>query len=292
MKRLHQVPYSSGRDIPTINVPADACDCHHHIYDPVRFPYDLGDTRNQPPATIDCYRLLQKRLGITRNVIIQASAYGTDNSCLLHALQEMGQEKSRGVAVCKSNVSEDELSQMHRLGVRGLRINLASKLKINSIDEIVPLSEKIKHLGWHMQFWIQPNEIEQISDVLGKIACPVVFDHRGHIPQPEGCKHPAFKIIADLLDSGKGWVKLSGLCHDSIQGAPYYEDTVEVGRAYVKIAPERIVWGTDWPHPSSFSNHDDFPDDAKLLDLLLSQAMDEETMHKILVDNPAVLYGF
>jgi D-galactarolactone isomerase len=292
VKILHQVPYSTGRRLPEYKLPAGACDCHHHIYDPVHFPYAPEDKRNQPPATVDAYRLLQKRLGTERDVIIQASAYGTDNSCLLDALSTMGRKNTRGIAVCRSDVSEKELEKMAELGVCGLRVNLASPLKINRYEEIIPLSEKIAQFGWHMQFWLKPDDIAELQDMFHRVCCPVVFDHRGHIPQPEGTKHPAFGVISNLLRKGNTWVKLSGLDHDTKVGYPSYIDTVTVGAAFVKAAPERMVWGTDWPHPSSFSAGNPFPDDAWNLDLLRTQAQDENVWHRILVKNPNELYHF
>lgn len=289
---LHQVPFSTGRLRPKLKVPQNVCDCHHHIYNPVEFPCDLMDERNQPPATVECYRLLQKRLGLTRNVIIQASAYGTDNSCLLNALNIMGTKNTKGIAVCRSDVQESDLEKMDHMGIKGLRVNLASQLKINTIDEIIPLSEKIDQFGWHMQFWINPNDIKELYPVLKKIKCDKVFDHRGHIPAEEGLNHPAFNILSTLLEDGKTWIKLSGLAHDTKVGAPTYSDTVLVGRSFVKLAPDRMLWGTDWPHPSSFTNLEKFPDDAHLLDLLAEQALTEENLYKILVTNPEKLYGF
>ena len=289
---LHQVPFSEGRELPTITIPYGACDCHHHIYDPINFPYDLHDTRNQPPSTVEAYSLLQKRLGTTRNVIVQASAYGTDNSCLLNALQIMGQENSRGIAVVDVNASDKELDDMHEYGIRGLRINMASELTINKPDDILPLADKAHARGWHMQFWLKPDDIVGFKDILFKIPCPVVFDHRGHLPQYQGIAHPAFKVICELIDKGAGWVKLSGLDHDSQVGAPDYTDTVAVGKAFAAYAPERMVWGTDWPHPGKYSALKRLPNDAHTLDLLAKQVPDEKIRHLILVENPIKLYGF
>lgn len=289
---LHQVPFSEGRELPTINIPYGACDCHHHIYDPISFPYDLHDSRNQPPATVEAYKLLQKRLGTTRNVIVQASAYGTDNSCVLKALQVMGQEHSRGIAVVDVDISDKELDYMHSCGIRGLRINMASELTINKLEDILPLAYKAHERGWHMQFWLKPDSIVELRDMLFKVPCFVVFDHRGHLPQPQGINHPAFGVICELIDKGNGWVKLSGLDHDSKVGEPDYQDTVAVGQAFAAYAPERMVWGTDWPHPGKYSSLKRLPNDARTLDLLAKQVPDESIRHLILVENPMKLYGF
>lgn len=285
-----QVPYSAGRGAPEFEVPLNACDCHHHIYDPVRYPYVPEDTRNQPPATVDAYRLLQKRLGLTRNVIVQPSAYGFDNACTLHALKSMG-PTARAVVVIDKQVTLPELAAMHEMGVRGIRFNIATGAS-KDLVRIKTLSDRVHEFGWHVQFWMSAQDTVALSPLLKQLRCPIVFDHRGHLPQPEGTHHPAFRVIAQLLDSGRAWVKLSGLYIDSKVSAPSYEDTVKVGRAFVELAPERMVWGTDWPHPSVFSERQAWPDDAHMLSLLALQATDAKVRHRILVQNPEALYGF
>ena len=285
-----QVPYSSGRQIPGIEVPENACDCHHHIYDPIRFPYAPDDVRNQPPATVEAYRLLQRKLGLKRNVIIQPSAYGTDNECLLDALRQIGSQ-ARGVVVVDRNITEKELDAMHRAGVRGVRFNIATGASKDrsAMSEIVA---KIANFGWHAHFWMGAKDTIEKASYLQQLPVKVVFDHRGHIPQPEGIDHPVFKVICDLIQKDRAWVKLSGIYQDSAVGEPNYADTVKVGRAFVQCAPERMVWGSDWPHPSIFSERKPYPDDTRQLNLLAEQAPDAATRQRILVDNPAVLYGF
>ena len=285
-----QVPYSAGRKLPASIIPANACDCHHHIYDPVRFPYVPEDIRNQPPATVDAYRLLQRRLGLTRNVIVTPSAYGIDNRCTLDALQQMG-PNSRAIVVIDGKISDTELQEMHSLGVRGIRFNIATGGS-NDRDMILSLSERINEFGWHVQLWMSANDTVMLESFLVQLPSPIVFDHRGHLPQPDGVGHPAFRVICNLIDKGKTWVKLSGIYLDTKVGDPDYADTVKVGQTYVQYAPERMVWGTDWPHPSIFSERKPYPDDVVMLDLLAEQAPDELVRNRILVDNPAVLYGF
>lgn len=285
-----QVPYSAGRKVPTIKVPDNACDCHHHIYDPVRFPYVPNDVRNQPPATVDAYRLLQRRLGLTRNVIVQPSAYGVDNACTLDAVQQLG-ANARAVVVVSPKITDEELSRMHGLGARGIRFNISTGAS-DDREAILSLSQRVRNFGWHVHFWMSANDTVKMESLLNQLPSQIVFDHRGHIPQPEGINHPAFRVICDLISKGKAWVKLSGLYQDSKVGEPTYADTVKVGQAFVKFAPERMVWGSDWPHPSIFSERKPWPDDANMLDLLAEQAPDESIRNKILVDNPAILYGF
>lgn len=285
-----QVPYSAGRALPTIDMPDNACDCHHHIYDPVTYPYVPEDVRNQPPATVDAYQLLQQKLGLKRNVIIQPSAYGLDNRCTLAALQKMG-SNARAVVVVDAKVTDAELDAMHKLGVRGIRFNISTG-GTDDRDVILRLSQRVHQLGWHVQFWMSANDAVKMEALLLQMPSQIVFDHRGHLPQPEGANHPAFKVICNLIDKGRAWVKLSGLYIDTKVAAPTYADTVEVGRALVRHAPERMVWGTDWPHPSVFSERKPWPDDAQMLNLLAEQAPDDAVRQRILVTNPATLYGF
>lgn len=285
-----QVPYSAGRQFPKIKVPLNACDCHHHIYDPVRFPYVPTDIRNQPPATVDAYRMLQKRLGTTRSVIIQPSAYGFDNRCTLDALQQMG-NSARAVVVINNKVTDEELALMNKMGVRGIRLNIATGASADR-DAIMALAKRIHQFGWHVQFFMKADDTVKMESFLHQLPTPIVFDHMGHLPQPQGIVHPAYKVICNLIEKGNTWVKLSGLYADTKLGGPQYADTLKVGTALAQFAPERMVWGTDWPHPSIFSAKKDWPDDANMLDLLAVQAQDEIIRNKILVENPAILYGF
>ena len=287
-----QVPYTAGMQHPRIKVPANACDCHHHIYDPARFPYLPEDTRNQPPGLVSDYRLLQKRLGTSRNVIIQPSPYGLDNRCTLAALDEMGSKTTRAIVVIDSSIADEELEKMHQLGVRGIRVNIASETVMDLMDTLEPLSGRVNELGWHIQFWMKADDIVTYSALLQRLPSPLVFDHLAHIPQPAGVNHPAFRVVGNLLDKGKTWIKLSGAYQDTKVGPPTYADTTKVAQAFVKLAPQRMVWGSDWPHPTIFSWRKPWPDDAQLLDLLAEWAPDEATRNRILVDNPEMLYGF
>ena len=149
-----QVPYCTGRNNPSHEIPAGACDCHHHIYDPVRFPYRPEDVRNQPPADVACYRLLQKKLGTTRNVIVQPSAYALDNRCTLDALQTMGKENTRAVVVIDNTVTDEELREMDNMGVKGLRFNLNSGGGPSKLDEIRTLAERVAPMGWSISFFM------------------------------------------------------------------------------------------------------------------------------------------
>jgi predicted TIM-barrel fold metal-dependent hydrolase len=281
-----QVPYSSGTEAPNLLAPLNACDCHMHIYDS-RFSVAPTATLRPPDAHPSDYRLLQKRIGTKRNVIVQPSTYGTDNSCTLDALEQMV-PTARAVAVVDTTVSDQELKRMDGLGVRGIRFNLV-QAGATSIEMVEPLSKRVNDLGWHVQIHMLGGQIVQIEDLLQRLPSRIVFDHLGRIPQPAGTVHPAFRVIRKLLDKGNTWVKLSGAYQDSKVGPPTYADVNELAQAYVQAAPERMLWGTDWPHPTQKSVK---PDDAALLDLLLAWTPDQSTRRQILVENPEELYGF
>lgn len=285
-----QVAYTSSRDLPTITVPDKACDCHHHIYNPTIYPYSLNDVRNQPPARVEEYKLLQEKYQLTRNVIVQPSAYGNDNSCTLDALKHMGRQ-ARAVVVIDNTVDDKTLQQWNDLGVRGVRFNIATGGTRN-LDVIKEVADRIYNFGWHVQFWMSADTTVELAEFLKSLHNDIVFDHRGHLPKGIGIKHPAFNVIRGLIESDKAWVKLSGLYMDHDNQFSDYQDTVAVGKAYVSITPERMLWGTDWPHPSIFNSDRAYPNDALMLDLLLEQAGSEENLRKILVDNPEKLYKF
>jgi predicted TIM-barrel fold metal-dependent hydrolase len=187
----------------------------------------------------------------------------------------------------------DELKQLHAAGVRGFRFNIATPGGGVTMDMLEPLAKRIAPLGWHVQFWMTADTLLAAKDMLYRLPVPAVFDHLAHIPQPAGVDHPAFAVVADLLQKGKVWVKLSGAYHDTKVGPPTYADTISIAQAYVKAAPDQLVWGSDWPHPSEQRKPGSpLPDDAALFDLLAQWVPDETVRNRILVDNPARLYGF
>ena len=282
------VPFSSGTAAPKLKAPANACDCHIHFYDD-RFPVAANATLRPPNSTIEDYRLLQKRIGTSRVVIVTPSTYGTDNRPSLEAAAKLG-NSARVVAVVDDTVTDVELKRLDGLGVCGIRFNLVQK-GATSLEMVEPLARRVHDLGWHVQIHMLGDQIVQIEDLLLRLPTPIVFDHLGRIPQPAGVDHPSYRVVLGLVDKGRAWVKVSGAYHDTKVGPPTYADTSAVGNAFVKAAPERMVWGSDWPHPTvkDIANK---PDDAILFDLLGGWAPDERTLRKVLVENPAALYGF
>ncbi|MFS2032514.1 amidohydrolase family protein [Polaromonas sp. CT11-55] len=279
------VPHSAGSAVPRFAMPALACDCHHHIYDR-RYPAHPSATLLPDDATVAGYRLLQQRLGLQRNVMVQPSTYGVDNRLLADALKAFG-GASRGVAVVDTSVTDAQLQALHAAGVRGVRFNLSFPVGITA-DMMEPLGQRIAPLGWHMQINGTADKLLAAGDTLGRLACPLVVDHMGQLPQPQGLRHPAFALYAGLLDSGRAWFKLSGAYITSQK--PDLSDSGMVARALIGLAPERMVWGSDWPHPTKKAG--DKPDDAAMLNLLDDWAPTAAVRDRILVDNPARLYGF
>ena len=281
------VPNSSGTDRPLAHVLELACDSHLHIYDP-RFPATGPAKRMADRATVADYRLLQRRLGTTRAVVVTPAAYATDNQVTLDAIAQLGRH-ARGIAVVHPEASDRELDALSRGGIRGLRFTVFdTETAVTRTDMIEPLSRRAVDLGWHVQIHMRADQIVDNAALLRRLPSQIVFDHMSRLPQPEGVRHKAFRIVCKLLDRGQAWVKLSGAYLDSRMGPPWYADAGEVARAYVEAAPERMLWGSDWPHPTETAK----PDDAQLLDLLGEWTPDAATRRKILVDNPAELYGF
>ena len=283
------VPNSSGSEPPKLKAPANACDCHMHIYDPARFRMAPVQRVAPTNAAVPQYRLLQKRIGTTRVVVVTPRNYATLNQVTLDALAQFG-PTARGVAVLHPTVTNAELKQLHEGGVRGIRFSLGDPATAAvTIDMVEPLSKRVADLGWHVQFNLEGQQIVEWAEILRRLPTQLVFDHLGHPPFPDGIDHPSHAIVRGLLDRGRAWVKLSGAYSNTRVGPPY-PDATRIAQAFVKAAPERLVWGSDWPHPSE--PPDRKPNDALLFDLLSEWAPNEATRRRILVENPATLYGF
>lgn len=281
------VSNSAGTARPALRPPAHACDCHMHIYDP-RFPAERPASRLQTQATVADYRQLQHRLGTSRVVIVQPAAYVTDNRVTLDAIAQFG-DSARGVAVVHPDVDDAALATLAAGGIRGIRFSVFDpRTAATAVEMIEPLAHRVAPLGWHVQLHMRGDQIAAHAALLRRLPCPIVFDHMGRLPQPEGTRHEAFAVIRDLIQTGRAWVKLSGAYLDSRVGPPGYDDAAEVARTFIALAPDRVVWGSDWPHPTEAHK----PDDAVLFDLLSVWAPDAGAVRRILVENPQALYGF
>jgi D-galactarolactone isomerase len=280
------VPNSAGTGRPRLKVPPNAADCHMHIYDPGR--PQLASRSPVTQAGVPEYRLLQKRNGTTRVVVVQPRNHAIDNEVTVNAVRQLGPD-ARGVAVLHPAVSDSELKRLHEAGIRGIRFSLGDPATaVVSEDMIEPLAKRIAPLDWHVQLHMPGELYVRLADMLRRLPTTIVIDHMARLPLPAGTAHPAFGIVRELIDQGRAWVKIGGAYLNTKVGPPDYPDASKIARAFVQAAPERLVWGSDWPHPSEKNK----PDDARLLDLLAEWAPDEATRHRILVTNPERLYGF
>jgi D-galactarolactone isomerase len=289
--QAQEIPNSVGTNHPKLKAPPHACDCHMHIYDPDRFPLTPNPKAAPTRAAVPQYRMLQKRIGTTRVVIVTPRNYGINNNATLDAIAHLGPADARGVAVLHPTVTDAELKKLNDGGIRGIRFSLGDpKTAAVTPDMIEPLAKRIAALGWHIQFYMGGEQIMELADVLRRLPTQMVFDHLGGPPLPAGIAHPSHAILRGLLDQGRAWVKLSGAYINSKIGPPSYPEAATIARDFVKAAPERLVWGSDWPHPGLPDDHK--PDDALLFDLLSVWAPDEATRTRVLVRNPEALYGF
>ncbi|WP_083228548.1 amidohydrolase family protein [Bordetella sp. H567] len=283
-------PWSAGTEPARATLPEGSVDCHHHIYD-TRFAYHPEADYRPPDATVAHYRQLRARLGTARSVIVQPSSYGVDNACLCDALASMG-DSARGVAVIDAGTSRETLRALDASGVRGIRFNLARPAGAG-VEQLELLAGRVADLGWHVQVHALGRDYPALETRLAGLPTPLVIDHLGRIPQPDARAHPAWAALRRLVDKGRTWIKLSGVDHDSVDGAPTYVDGGDLVRGWIGAAPQRVVWGTDWPHVSAIMNPDkSLPDDASILDLFHGWMATPEQRQAIFVDNPCELYGF
>ena len=285
------------------DVPAGACDCHTHIHpDPAKFPFFAGRVYTPELASPEEMTALHKALKMERVVIVTPSIYGPDNSATLFGMAARG-ATARGVAVIDDKTSEADLDAMGKVGIRGIRLNLATG-GVNDPNVGRPrfsaAVERMKARGWHVQLFTSLAMITAIKDLVAASPVPVVFDHFGGAQAELGVGQPGFADLVELVKSGKAHVKISGAYRASKKG-PDYADATPLAQALIAANPDRIVWGTDWPHPDSVTPpgkqiSDETPlfqiDDGRLLNQLAVWAPDAAVRKKILVDNPAKLYGF
>jgi D-galactarolactone isomerase len=271
----------------SFKVPAGACDCHHHVYDP-RWAYAADAAIKPPPATLADYRRYQAQLGTSRSVAVTPSTYVFNNDCTADFLKQQG-ARAVGVAVVPANVDAATLKQLHADGFRGVRVQTGGSNPLGPGD-MLPLAKRIAPLGWHMQLNLTAPLYAEHQDTILKLPVTVVVDHMAGIPGQDGIKSPAYAALRRFLDAGKTWVKLSGPDAGSHSGPPGYADRVAIARALVTAAPHRCVWGSNWPFPSSKPKAR--PDAVLMLDIVKTWAPDEALRHRILVENPETLYGF
>jgi len=271
---------------PKLDAPPGACDCHMHIYED-RFPLVPQAMFKPPHAPLEDYRAVQKALGLSRAVVVQPNGYGYDNRCTLEALAQLG-DNARAIAIVPADVADAELDRLTRTGVRGIRYHLfpGGILPPESLDT---MAARVAGFGWHVQMQLDGRDLPRYEAQFARLPVPLVIDHNGKFLEPVATDHPGFQALLRLLEGGNTWVKLSAPYETSKTGPPRYADVSALARALVAAAPDRCVWASNWPHPG---RPPPVPDTASMLDLLLEWADDEATRHRILVDNPARLYGF
>ncbi len=282
-------------------VPAGACDCHVHVFpDPARFPFWSGRGYTPPLATASDLLALQHALHMDRVVIVTPSVYGTDNAATLDGMRQLGRNRARGVAVIGPATTKAQIAAMDKAGVRGIRVNLESNGVTDPSAAAANFDSalaQIKDTRWHMQFYARLPVLAALKDRLASMPMPAVFDHFAGAKAAPGVNQPGFDMVLDLVRSGKAYVKISGAYRAS-EKAPDYPEVAPLARALIAANPDRVIWGSDWPHPGPAGKtptdiNTPFPvDDGRVLNLLAEWAPDAATRHKILVDNPARLYGF
>jgi D-galactarolactone isomerase len=256
-----------------------------HIYED-RFPLVPQAIFKPPHAPLGDYLQVQRALGLSRAVIVQPNGYGFDNRCTLEALAALG-TSARAIVTVRPDVADAELERLARAGVRGVRYHLLPG-GVLGWDSLEPMAARIAALGWHVQLQIDGRELPRHESALLRLPVRLVIDHNGKFLEPVATDHPGFATLLKLLEAGNTWVKLSAPYETSKSGPPHYEDVSVLAKALVAARPDRCVWATNWPHPGQKSP----PDTARLLELLAEWAPDDVTRHRILVDNPAALYGF
>jgi len=285
-------------------IPAGACDCHTHIHpDPAKFPFFAGRVYTPELASPEEMTALHKALRMERVVIVTPSIYGPDNSATLFGMKARG-ATARGVAVIDDKTSEADLDAMNQAGIRGIRLNLATGGTSDPNVGRARLQAGIERVkardGWHIQMFTSLPMITAVKDIVAAAPMPLVFDHFGGTQAALGPEQPGFADLVELVRSGKAYVKISGAYRASTLG-PEYADCVALAKALIAANADRIVWGTDWPHPDSVTPAGKKPtdvtplfqiDDGRLLNQLPVWAPDAAIRKKILVDNPAKLYGF
>jgi 2-pyrone-4,6-dicarboxylate lactonase len=282
---------------PCFTPPTNSCDTHFHVFGPPEiFPFLSTHEYTPPAAPLEHYLKMAAVIGTERAVVVQPSVHGLDNSATLDAIAKSA-GRFRGVARIDDKTPKADLQKLHDGGIRGVRFNLLDRpqgnVKLDVLDQCV---EHIVALGWSVDLHIDTKNLLAQERHIRALPIPVIIDHIARIKPAEGLNQPAFQLLLDLMKSKNVWVKVSGadkICNTKVHsyfGLPFVE-VIPFARAVIEAAPDRVIWGTDWPHSNNFSPGKT-PNDGDLLDLLAEFASDEQVRKKILVDNPAKLYGF
>lgn len=276
---------------PKLVLPPLACDSHAHILGPAsRYPYSPSRTYTPPDALLPAYEHLLKTLGVARAVLVQPSVYGSDNAAMLDAMKAAG-KRFRGVAVVNEDVSNAELRKLHDAGVRGVRFNIVDvkdgKRGTLPLDVPKRLAQRVQRFGWHVEFLMHVDEFPDLDRAFADFPVDIVLGHLGYMKTDKGLNAPGYQAMLRLVKSGRCWVKFTGPYRISTTALPY-PDVTPFALALTKANPERILWGSDWPHVTTKV----MPNDGDLCDLLSDWLPTPELREQVLVRNPAKLYGF
>jgi len=272
--------------LPRLAAPKGTCDTHMHFYD-LKYPAAPTALVKPADATIAMYREMAGRLGIERTVVVQPSTYGLDNRCTLESIARLGLDRARGIAVVDTDVSDAELRRLTEGGMRGIRF-FALPGGALPWEKFDALAARVQEVGWHVQLQLDGRLLPEREAQIRRWPGRIVIDHQGKFLEPVPPEDPAVRSLLRLLETGRVWVKLAAPYETSKVGPPLYDDVGRIAKALVQAAPERMMWATNWPHPG----REPRPDDAVLLDMLLDWAPDAAVRQRILVDNPAEVYGF
>jgi len=275
---------------PKYQVPPNATDAHCHIFGPAdTYPYAADRTYTPPDAPLSHFKQLQSILGLTRAVLVNASCHGRDNRVIVDAIAQSG-GKYRGVANADRSFSEHDFQQLHAQGFRGVRFNFVKHLGgVPDMSEFHYVLERIRPLGWHVDLHFDAVDLPEYDDLLKGLPVPFIIDHMGRVPTKNGLEQEPFKILLALArNNERCYVKISGSERISSAGPPF-TDAIPFAQALIAAAPDRMLWGTDWPHPN-IAKH--MPNDGDLVDLIPLMMPDAATQKRILVDNPHRLYQF
>ncbi|MWL91521.1 amidohydrolase [Cupriavidus sp. SW-Y-13] len=278
-------PHSAGGEAPGFTMPANACDCHMHVFDS-SLPFAANAVLTHEAATVEQYRSLQRRLGSTRNVVVQPSSYGTDHRAMLAALAQFG-DAARGVAVVTPETPDAELEELAASGVVAARLNLVQR-GATDVAMARPLASRLRRLGWHLQVHMKPEDFLNEVDMLLALDIDVVVDHFARVFCDRELAPLMERSVLKLLASGHGWLKLSGAYMAVPSGSHDLGELDNFVAAVKELHTSRLIWGTDWPHATEVEK----PNDATLANLLATWFPEATTRQSILTTNPARLYGF
>ena len=282
------LPFHPNPSKPAYKAPEGAVDAHCHVFGPAdQFPYHPKRKYTPCDASKDQLFALRDHLGFSRNVIVQASCHSTDNAALIDALNAAG-ELARGVAFIDDSFTFEQLKEFHDAGVRGVRFNFVKRLVDSTPKEVfLSIAEKVKQLGWHIVVYFEAPDLEELIPFLKELGTTIVVDHMGRPDVAKGVDHPDFQRFVNFMaENDNVWCKVSCPERLTLQ-APDYSDVVPFAKTLVEQFPDRVLWGTDWPHPNMKSH---VPDDGHLVDVIPKIATTEALQQKLLVDNPMKLY--